>query len=191
MTKVYLNTILSGVNTGKVDEEVLDFENRSDLPAVGKVDVLYLVKADETNNGLPTIYIWKGLEYSAIAGGTGSDGVQNYKQVTRLGVTASMAAPKKIDLIIEKTGGFLRAPLEILKFKANDQNVVTTQNTFDNLEKIDFELNDYVQFDGKMKLKTEYEIPMHLDEAWTKEGSLYRVNIDIGEFAKIKTLNID
>lgn len=89
--------------------------------------------------------------------------------------------PKEILIPIPATDSFKRIPVEVLKLIPGKDNVIKTLVTFDNSDKDDFLPNEYVEFDGTMKLKTDYLFSM------TDNGVAdYEVDYFTG---KIKTLS--
>ncbi|MBK3495307.1 hypothetical protein JFL43_10675 [Viridibacillus sp. YIM B01967] len=190
MTKVQV--IKNIPNSSGELKEVTFVDNRDALPDIGTLNMLYVIRVDITNSNRQTLCIWNGTEYIPFASGSSNNnGVeQGYQQITKLGVTASTSAPRQYQIPIDYTTSFIRAPLEILKFTQGKHDVVATQIEFNNTDADNFIENNNVIFDGKLRLKTEYEFPMHRNETWTEEGSVFSVNIDNSQFLGINKLNV-
>ncbi|KOO49489.1 hypothetical protein [Viridibacillus arvi] len=190
MTKVQVIKNISN-SSGEL-KEVTFVDNRDSLPDIGTLHMLYVIRVDITNSNRQTLCIWNGTEYTPFVGGNSSNsGVeQGYQQITKLGITASTSTPRQYQIPIDYTTSFKRAPLEILKFTSGKKGVVATQIDFNNTDSVNFIENNNVIFDGKLKLKTEYEFRMHREETWTEEGSVFSVNIDSSKFSGINKLNV-
>lgn len=182
MTKIHVNKNLP--ISGAV-KEVVFLDDTVNLPIIGQSNLLYAIKSDSANRGKQTLYLWNGIEYTPFSTGSNGGGSQNYQQITKLGVTASVSSPRQYSMSIPYTGDFLRAPIEILKFLANQQNVVKTEISFDNSDSTDFNISEKVLFDGSMKLKTSYEYQMQVA---TDENSLFMINVSKTDFKKITDL---
>jgi hypothetical protein len=123
-----------------------------------------------SNKILRILFESKG-EYSTLAerldvleeGSGGGAGVSN--QVTKLGVTATPESPYIEEIAITQSIDFLLGAAEVLKFVAGTENVVQTICNFDNADASSFEANDFVVFDGVMKLKTQDTFAMTDDGA--------------------------
>lgn len=87
----------------------------------------------------------------------GSNG--GYSQITKLNVTATPAAPKVVDIAINKTRTFCLPPVEVLRFEAGAAGQVLTECDFMNDEESDFLHTETVIFDGTMHPKTNYSSP--------------------------------
>ena len=182
MTKVQVNKSLPSNGTVK---EIVFLDDTVNLPIIGQSNMLYTIKSDSTNGGKQTLYLWNGIEYTPFSTGSSGGGSQSYQQMTKLGVTASTSAPRQYSISIPYTGDFLRAPLEILKFLAGQQNLVKTEISFDNSDSTDFNVSEKVLFDGAMKLKINYEYQMQVD---TDDISFFEVNVAKTDFKKITDL---
>ncbi|RJS60103.1 hypothetical protein [Bacillus sp. PK3_68] len=171
-------------------DKVTFVESRYLLPAIGQSNTIYVVKEDETNGRMPTLYYFNGNEYIMLNSGSGGGGMQSYQQLTKLGVTANPSMPRTYNIPIEYTTTFLRAPVEILKFTAGVQDIVKTEISFDNADASDFTTSDYIRFDGAMSLKTNYTETMTQEASWTDTGSLLRKSINLDHFKKINTIGV-
>ena len=90
------------------------------------------------------------------SGGNGA-GNGDMQQVTKLGVIA----PKIEEVSINYTNKFNLPPVEVLKFEPGAQDQVVTACSFNNSDATDFIYNvEFVEFDGTMRLKTVFDIPM-------------------------------
>jgi hypothetical protein len=88
-------------------------------------------------------------------------GANGYVQSLALGVTgATSSTPYVKSLAINQTNSFILPPIEVLE-EAPGESVLVNDLHFDNSDAADFNFDaDYVTFDGTMRLKTEYDIPM-------------------------------
>ncbi|MGM7634150.1 hypothetical protein [Bacillus sp. Hm123] len=184
MTKANLYLNLPGIN------QVIFVDSRYLLPPTGQINVLYVVENDELNGRKPTIYYFNGAEYVMIGSGSGSGGMQDYQQVTKLGVIAIPSEPRTYDISITYTTNFLRAPVEVLRLTAGSQDVVKTEIGFDNSDVSDFEESQYIIFDGSMKLKNYYLYHMKEDVTWADVGILLRKKINLDDFKEINSIEI-
>lgn len=179
MTKIQVNKSL--LMSGAV-KEVVFLDDSFNLPSIGQSNMLYVIKSDSKNGGKQTLYLWNGTEYTPFSTGSSGGGVQDYQQITKLGVTASVDAPRQYSIPITFTSDFLRAPVEVLKFKVGQQNVVKTEISFDNSDSTDFNVSEKVLFDGVMKLKINYEYQMSVD---TDDSSFFMVNVSKADYKKV------
>ena len=89
--------------------------------------------------------------------GNSSGGASNYRQLTKMNVTASANEPYEVSVSLPKSTKFQYAPPNVLLFVPGSSNVVATACDFSNGEAEDFSFDDrYVAFDGTMRLVTEY-----------------------------------
>ena len=134
-------------------------------------------KSDNTFN---TAY-WESISSSGGGGGT-----SNYSQITKLNVTA----PKTELIPIEITNTFAKAPIEVLKFTADESDVLVTVCDFDNSDSTDFKDNEFLTFDGNMSLKVIYDItmkdPASLGSTYVSESE----EIDTSNFKKIANVEV-
>lgn len=139
---------------------------------------------------------WSGLEWVPTQGGTatggdagtGSGGGEGIVQVTKLALTGlSPSVPKIIDMQIPYVEGFRRSVVEVLKFNSEQQNIVSTIVDFVNSDADDFNEDAYIQFDGSLKLKTEYVRDFVKEGAFSK-GNMHGLEIDLDEFVKIENV---
>lgn len=186
MTKIQVNKSL--LMSGAV-KEIVFLDDSFNLPNIGQSNMLYVIKSDSKNGGKQTLYLWNGMEYTPFSTGSSGGGTQDYQQITKLGVTASVDAPRQYSIPITFTSDFLRAPIEILKFKAGQQNVVKTEISFDNSDATDFEPNDHVIFDGSMKLKLNYN--MNLTEvSATEEKKIMKSTVNKSDLLKLLKVEV-
>lgn len=149
-----------------------------------------LVFVQENNK----FYKYNGTAWGAIlgdsAGGGGGDGTAlELKQVTRLGVTATVASPAEIILPIDYTSDFKRPPIEVLKFVSTGSDVLQTQIAFDAADATKFTANPNVIFDGTLRLRTEYTYEM-VNEGPLGEGTLFSHVIDKTKFKSIEKIEV-
>lgn len=77
-----------------------------------------------------------------------------------------------------------------VSFTAGITDEVITVDDFNSGDDDKFEQNDFVQFDGKLSLKKEYEYTMTKDNFWGEEGSLFRQVIPKSKLKKIDSISI-
>lgn len=110
--------------------------------------------------------------------GTGSPGGSvEIKQVTKLGVVA----PHTTEIAIPFTSLFNKSPVEVLKMQGGAVGVVQTLSNFDNADSTDFEPNEFVRFDGVMKLETQYSQGM-TDLGTLGVGKVFSSTVDAVKF---------
>lgn len=126
---------------------------------------------------------WEPISTS---GGGGGGGTSNYSQITKLNVTA----PKTELIPIEITNTFAKAPVEVLKFTAGENDVIVTVCDFDNSDSTDFKDNEFLTFDGNMSLKVIYDITVQdtvsLGSTYVSESE----EIDMNNFKKIANVEV-
>lgn len=115
-----------------------------------------------------------GERLDAMESGMGT-GVAN--QVTKLGVTATLVSPYVEEIPITYTENFLLGVAEVLKFVPGEQDITQTICNFDNADSSSFEANDFIIFDGVMKLKTSDTYDM-VDNGVLGEGKLFSYTFD-------------
>lgn len=127
---------------------------------VFKNNVLYRCTAEHKSNSFDTELndgYWIKVSGGSSGGGSGTS---NYSQFAVMNVTA----PKTYEIKIEETTDFCFPPVEVLKFKPGDEDIVVDALTFDLSDGKMFEvegvLSDESPFalykDGKLYLNTEY-----------------------------------
>lgn len=140
---------------------------------------------------------WTGMEWIDISAGgsggssgTGTGGGDAILQITKLGLNGlSQTTPKVIDMIVPYVEGFKRAPIEVLKFKADEANIISTLIDFVNTDEDDFQDDAYVQFDGAMSLVTKYERAF-TEQGALGEGTLHTIKVNIKEFVSMHNIKI-
>lgn len=172
---------------------VVIVDTRYDLPipTAANFSTLYVVLKDITAEYKTTMYIRVEDAYLLLAAFSAGGAVQEYTQVTKLGVVATAAAPKTYVIEIPRTLNFLRAPIEVLRFTRGNTGVVHSIITFDNGDESDFLPNDYVVFDGKMQLRTEFILDMQRDSTWSEEGVLHQKTINREKWLTIDGVNVN
>lgn len=164
------------------EREMIFVKQREELPEIGKEEQLYIVLKDKTNSDQTSLYVWQEetQTYERVSGGnSGGEGEAQRQQVTKLGVVA----PKTILLNIPYTATFNRNNIEVLKFIKGNENVLVTLFTFDNEDEKDFEPNEFISFDGTMKLKKRFVYEMKSEAI--DEGFLGVASIDKSQLKTI------
>lgn len=78
-----------------------------------------------------------------------------------------------------------------VSFTAGITDEVIIVDDFNGGDEVKFEQNEFVQFDGKLSLKKNYEYTMTKDSSWSEEGSLFRQVIPKSKLKKIDTISIE
>lgn len=119
---------------------------------------------------------------------------EGYRQITKLNVSA----PKVEQISIKPTETFCLPPVEVLKFRQGEQDVVKTLCSFDNSDADDFliegisgEEAPHMIFDGAMKPKVLYEFSMHAPVALGSEFLFASEEIDFSQFKKIEEVTVE
>ncbi len=124
-------------------------------------NILYRCTANHTSGSFTTD-LSDGYWVKVSGGGSGGgSGTGNYSQMVLMNVTA----PKTYEIKIAETTDFCFPPVEVLKFKAGQTDVVVDALTFDlsdgklfEVEGISSEDSPYALYDnGKLYLNTEYK----------------------------------
>ena len=122
-------------------------------------NVLYRCTANHTSGSFNTD-LSAGYWVKVSGGSSGGSGTGNYSQM----VLMNVSAPKTYEIKIAETTDFCFPPVEVLKFKAGQTDVVVDALTFDlsdgklfEVEGISSENSPYALYDnGKLYLNTEY-----------------------------------
>lgn len=90
------------------------------------------------------------------------------------------------------TGEMQSEPKRYIKIKLEltgsvDEKIETVYS-FEETDKEKFEENQFVQFDGQLKLKRDYSYQMEHDSLWNGEGAVLRKVIKKSDFKKIDSL---
>lgn len=104
------------------------------------------------------------------------------------GISFEEYVPLNMDGTIASTSGRYVKLKAILK--ADGQVVDHVIHDFTPEEASQFESNEFVTFDGALKLKTSYEQEMTVDETYMGEGTLLKAVIDRSKFKKIERLEV-
>ena len=108
------------------------------------------------------------------------------KKISKLNITAPYELRIPLDEPIPLTD-ITTTPFEFLQ---GATGIVHYNVGFDNGDASDFELNNNIEFDGVMKLKTDYDFDMTKDTSWTSEGELHRKKITRDDWLRIDKLNV-
>ena len=123
-------------------------------------NILYRCTANHTSGSFNTD-LSNGYWVKVSGGSGGGSGTSNYSQMVLMNVTA----PKTYEIKIAETTDFCFPPVEVLKFKAGQTDVVVDALTFDlsdgklfEVEGISSENSPYALYkDGRLYLATEYK----------------------------------
>lgn len=111
------------------------------------------------------------------------EGPIKINQVTKLNVVATPEEPHIVTIDRVFDNKFDRIPIEVLEMVGGEQGIIEVLAEFDNTDKTDFVENPYVEFDGTMHLKTEYEFPTDLVD---EEEGIY--SFDLSQLDNFKKL---
>lgn len=157
-------------------------------------NILYRCTANHTSGSFTTDLsngYWVKVSGGSSGGGSGTS---NYSQMVAMNVTA----PKMYEIKIAETTDFCFPPVEVLKFKAGETDVVVDALTFDlsdgklfEVEGISSENSPYALYDnGKLYLNTEYE---YKHGSATSCGNGYVTmsdEIDLSNFKSVKSVEV-
>lgn len=127
------------------------------------------------------------IEVSAIETGTSS--VEWYTASSNDGSVFEEYLPINTDGTIASTSQRYVKVKAILKADGILEERVI--HDFSAEEASQFEANEYVIFDGALKLKTQYEQEMVVDETYTGEGTLLKAVIDKSKFKSIESMEVN
>lgn len=156
-------------------------------------NVLYRCTANHTSGSFNTD-LGDGYWIKVSGGSSGGSGTSNYSQKILMNVTA----PKTYEIKIAKTTDFCFPPVEVLKFKAGQTDVVVDALTFDlsdgklfKVDGISSEKSPYALYDkGKLYLNTEYK---YKHGSATSCGNGYVTisdEIDLSNFKSVKSVEV-
>lgn len=116
------------------------------------------------------------------------EGTIKINQVTKLNVIATPENPHVVTIDRVFDNKFDRIPIEVLEMVGGEQGIIEVLAEFDNSDKTDFIENPYIEFDGTMHLKTNYEFPTEVvDEV---EG-IYSFDLSqLDKFNKLVSINV-
>lgn len=100
----------------------------------------------------------------------------------------NITAPYTLDIVLNNALSPKDICTTLLEF-IQDTGVVQYDVDFDNTDATDFQLNNYVQFDGTMKLATMFELTLQKDETWQYDGTLQYVEIDTNDYASVNGID--
>ena len=160
---------------------------------VFKDNVLYRCTAEHKSNSFDT-ELNDGYWIKVSGGSGGGSGTANYSQK----VLMNVAAPKTYEIKIAETTDFCFPPVEVLKFKAGQDDVVVDALTFDlsdgklfEVEGISSEDSPYALYDkGKLYLNTEYK---YKHASATSCGNGYVTmsdEIDLSNFKSVESVEV-
>ncbi len=156
-------------------------------------NILYRCTANHTSGSFTTD-LSDGYWVKVSGGSSGGSGTGNYSQMVAMNVTA----PKTYEIKIAETTDFCFPPVEVLKFKAGQTDVVVDALTFDlsdgklfEVEGISSENSPYALYDnGKLYLNTKYE---YKHGSATSCGNGYVTisdEIDLSNFKSVESVEV-
>lgn len=111
------------------------------------------------------------------------------EQLSFYNIIASDTLPYVYYLKIAETIDFKLPAVEVLKLVPDQNDSIKTISEFNAGDSNDFELNNFVEFDGTLHLKTLYSDNM-VDEGTLGKGFLYSINIDVHSYKDISSLEV-
>lgn len=153
-----------------IEKRLTKFEELEDVDVVNKKDKQLVAFSADTGK-FTTI---DSSEAGEITG-------MGLKQISKMGIVGSPENPRIVNIPVN-TIDFKVPRVNILKYDtANTQDIISTKNEFGNGESNDFKEDNYIQFDGKAHLKTEYSGEYKVIE--DNEKSIeFETEIDLEEF---------
>lgn len=156
-------------------------------------NTLYRCTANHTSGSFNTD-LSNGYWIKVSGGGSGGSGTGNYSQMVAMNVTA----PKTYEIKIPETTDFCFPPVEVLKFKTGQTDVVVDALTFDlsdgklfEVDGISSENSPYALYDnGKLYLNTEYK---YKHGSATSCGNGYVTisdEIDLSNFKSVESVEV-
>ncbi|MCB2300408.1 signal peptidase II [Clostridium tagluense] len=167
----------TGWSSKKIQEQIIDkritrFEQLEDVDVVNKKDKQLVAFSKDTGKFI-TI---DGAGAGEIIGG-------GMKQVSKMGIVGSPTVPYIVEIQIN-TLDFKVPRVNVLKYELGTQNIIVTKNTFSNGESNNFTQDEFITFDGKVHLKTEYA----QDYAVNRYDSTFVEYTTILDLSKFKSL---
>lgn len=184
---VVLDDSVTNSSTGwtgeKILEEILNhritkFEQLDDIDVVNKQNKQVVVYSGDTNK-------FTTVDLGAIGEAAGI----SLRQLTKMGVTGTAAAPQVIDIPIN-TLDFKVPKINILKYQLGDQNVIKTQNSFSNGESNTFIPDDMIIFDGTVHLKRSFQYQLAYEKDIDANYQEYNVIFDNSLFKSVGDISI-
>lgn len=111
------------------------------------------------------------------------------ESLTKLNITATPESPYQKDIILESSKDINNLFFNVLEY-TNGEGTIIPICSYDNTDASSFALNDYVTFDGKMKLKTNYVYDFVSNQALTT-GEEFSVTLYKNRYAKLISMTSD
>lgn len=159
---------------------------------VFKDNVLYRCTAEHTSSSFDT-ELSDGY-WIKVSGGSSGGGTSNYSQYAIMNVTA----PKTYEIKVEETTDFCFPPVEVLKFKPGDDDIVVDALTFDLSDGKMFEVegvlsdeSPYALYkDGKLYLNTEYKYKHGTATSCGNGYTTISEDIDLSAFKSVDSMGV-
>lgn len=183
---VVLNDFSINTSEGWSGKKILDeivkhrigkFEELADVDVVNKKSGQVVVFSGTTEK-------FTTIDFQSIGDAAGF----SLKQINKMGVTGTTAAPQIIDVPIS-TVDFNVPKVNVLKFVLGDQNVIKTENGFSNSERNDFVPDDMITFDGTAHLKSSFQSTMNYDGE-IDDYKAYSIPLDPGIYKSVNDINV-
>lgn len=155
-----------------IDKRITKFEELYDVDVTNRKDKQVVAYSEETGKFIT-------VDGSNVGNGGGN---VNLKQVSKMGINGSKDNPTIIELPIS-TMDFKVPKVNILKYDLGQIDISVTKSDFAVSEKDEYIEDEYIEFDGKAKLKTKNRIN-YKERNVLHNGAEYKYSIDFKQFKK-------
>jgi len=102
----------------------------------------------------------------------------------------NITAPYSIDIILNDSLSISDITSTLIEYVKGASGVVQYSIDFNNSDSSNFIANEFVIFDGEMKLRTNFESRTIKDSTWSQEGEVFSVILEKNKYEKVNSVNI-
>ncbi|NRR19822.1 hypothetical protein [Brevibacillus sp. MS2.2] len=111
-------------------------------------------------------------------------------QIEKYGVIASPVSPLEVNITIPYTSGYKLPPIEVLKFALGEQNYTLEIASFSSNEAPNFDHDNHMEVDGKLRLKTDYSFELTEDTVLPSGHSVYSFTLNVNQYSSIEKIGV-
>ncbi|RAT97927.1 hypothetical protein [Brevibacillus sp. Leaf182] len=111
-------------------------------------------------------------------------------QIEKYGVIASPVSPLEVNITIPYTSDYKLPPIEVLKFAPGKQNYTFEIAAFSSNEAPNFDHDNYLELDGKFRLKTDYSFELTEDTVLPSGHSVYSFTLNVNQYSSIEKIGV-
>lgn len=103
----------------------------------------------------------------------------------------NITAPYNLELILENPISISDVTATLIEFVQGSTGVVHYDLDFDNGDSSNFIPNDNVEFDGVLKIRSNYSYDMIKNQNWTNEGSVFEYELNKSNYSEINNMVVE